>query len=297
MPTRRSVLKGLSGVVLAGLLLPVYGVLVEPLLRFRIRRWQVRPSGWTAGPLRIAVVADLHVCEPWLPLARLRRIVARTNALGADLVVMLGDLQGSPRLATASVPVEAIAAALGRLRAPLGVYAVLGNHDWWNDRPAQTRKGGPSQVAAQLAAAGLSVLQNRALRLTAPGGGGFWLAGLDDQLAFPQGGERFVGLDDLDGTLAQVADDGAPAILLAHEPDIFPRVPDRVALTLSGHTHGGQIRLFGWSPMVPSAYGNRYAYGPVREGSRDLVVSGGLGVSILPVRIGVVPEITLVEIA
>src|SRR5439155_1028665 len=80
------------------------------------------------------------------------------------------------------------------------------------------------------------------------------------------------GVDDLTGALAKVTDD-APAILLAHEPDIFPEVPDRVALTLSDHTHGGQVRLFEWSPVVPSKYGNRYAYGHVNEGGRDLIVS------------------------
>ena len=89
--------------------------------------------------------------------------------------------------------------------------------------------------------------------------------------------------------------DGEPVILLAHEPDIMPRVPDRVSLVMSGHTHGGQVRLFGWSPVVPSRYGNRYAYGHVRE-QCDLIVSGGLGCSIMPVRFGVPPEIVLVSI-
>jgi predicted MPP superfamily phosphohydrolase len=83
---------------------------------------------------------------------------------------------------------------------------------------------------------------------------------------------------------------------MAHEPDIFPKVPDRVALTLSGHTHGGQVRLFGWSPIVPSEFGNRYAYGHVIEDGRHLIVSGGLGCSILPVRFGVPPEIVIVEL-
>ena len=103
-------------------------------------------------------------------------------------------------------------------------------------------------------------------------------------------------MHDLDGTLAKVTDD-APVILLAHEPDIFPRVPSRVSLTLSGHTHGGQVRVFGYSPMVPSRYGNRYAYGHIVEDNRHLVVSGGLGCSILPVRIGVPPEIVMVDVA
>ncbi len=97
------------------------------------------------------------------------------------------------------------------------------------------------------------------------------------------------------GTLAKITDD-APVILLAHEPDIFPRVPDRVAITLSGHTHGGQVRLFGYSPVVPSRFGNRYAYGHVVEDNRHLLVSGGLGCSILPVRFGSPPEIVMLEL-
>ena len=97
-------------------------------------------------------------------------------------------------------------------------------------------------------------------------------------------------------TLAKVTDD-APVVLLAHEPDIFTRVPERVSLTLSGHTHGGQVRMFGYSPMVPSRFGNRFAYGHIVEGNRNLIVSGGLGCSILPVRIGVPPEIVIVHVS
>src|ERR1700723_1336786 len=88
---------------------------------------------------------------------------------------------------------------------------------------------------------------------------------------------RRIGLDDLTATLGKVTDD-APVILLAHEPDIAMRVPARVALQLSGHTHGGQVRLFGWSPVVPSRYGNRLAYGHMR-GHFDLIFSGGPGCS------------------
>lgn len=293
--TRRGFLKGLAGIVLAGLFAALWGFLVEPMLRLRVRRWALRPGGWSAGPLRIAVLADLHVGAPWVTRARVRRIVARTNALAPDLIVFLGDLEAGHRFVTAKVPLIDAAAELARLAAPLGVHAVLGNHDWWHDRRAQARRAGPPEAGAALIAAGVPVLENRALRLEGQGGG-FWLAGLGDQLAFAEGGGHFTGIDDLPGTLAQVTD-AAPVILLAHEPDIFPRVPERVCLTLSGHTHGGQVRLFGWSPVVPSRYGNRYAYGPVREAGRDIVVSGGIGCSILPVRLGVTPEITLIELS
>ncbi|MCW3780185.1 metallophosphoesterase [Defluviimonas salinarum] len=288
-------MRGLLGVFLAGLFTSAYAFFVEPALRLRVRRWQVRPEGWRGAPLRIAVVADLHMGEPFVPLRRLRRIVARTNALGADLVVVLGDLAAGHRFVTKEVPVAETAAALGRLSAPLGVYGILGNHDWWDDRSAQRRRAGPVLAGTALEANGIPVLENHALKIVRPAGD-FWLAGLGDQLALVDGPGRYTGVDDLDGTLAQIEGD-EPAILLAHEPDIFPRVPERIALTLSGHTHGGQVRCFGYSPLVPSAYGNRFAYGHVREEGRDLVVSGGIGCSILPVRLGVVPEITMVEIS
>lgn len=295
MISRRGVLKGLIGAFLAGLCASAYGFFIEPALRLRVRRWRLAPPQWTGGALRIAVLADLHMGEPHVSLARLERIVARTNALGADLILVLGDLEAGHRFVSRKVPMEAVAQALAKLAAPLGVHAILGNHDWWHDRAAQARGGGPNRIAGLLEAAGVPVLQNRAVRL-GQGAEAFWLAGLDDQLAIGIGDMVFRGLDDLPGTLAQITD-AAPVILLAHEPDIFPRVPDRVALTLSGHTHGGQVRLFGWSPVVPSSYGNRFAYGHVREGVRDLVVSGGIGCSILPFRLGVVPEITVIEIA
>ena len=290
--TRRGFLRGLLGVILAGLFATLYGFFVEPALRLRVRRWRLSPAGWPRDrPLRIAILTDLHLGEPYVGLRRLRRIVRRTNALGADVIVLLGDYAAGHRLISAPVRIADAAPVLAELTAPLGVHAILGNHDWWDDLSAQARGGGPNLYAEALEAVGIPVLSNSAIRLD-----DFWLAGLEDQLALSLGGGRFRGLDDLDGTLSQVTDD-APVILLAHEPDIFPRVPARVALTLSGHTHGGQVRLFGWSPIVPSRFGNRYAYGHVREEGRDLVVSGGIGCSILPVRFGVVPEITVVELA
>jgi predicted MPP superfamily phosphohydrolase len=225
----------------------------------------------------------------------LEQVVARTNALGADLIVMLGDLPAGFRFVMKVVPTADVARVLAKLDAPLGVHAILGNHDWWHDAAAQARGAGPTQIGAELRAAGIPVLENDVIRI-GQGDRAFWLAGLADQLAIITGPGQYRGFDDLPGTLAKIADD-APVILLAHEPDIFPQVPDRVALTLSGHTHGGQVRLFGYSPIVPSQFGNRFAYGHVHEGDRDLVVSGGIGCSILPVRLGVVPEITMIELS
>jgi predicted MPP superfamily phosphohydrolase len=292
--SRRGFLKGLLGGTLAGLASAAYGLWVEPVWRLRVQRWQLHPAGWTAGPLRIVMLADLHAGAPQMDEARVARIVAAAQALQGDLVLLMGDYRASHRFQTRPVPIEATAPLLAELRAPLGVWAINGNHDWWDDPAAQARGQGPVHTALVLEAAGIPVLVNRAVRL-GQGAGAFWLAGLDSRLALLDGGGLPRRRDDLRGTLAQVTD-AAPVLLLAHEPDIFPKVPDRVSLTLSGHTHGGQVSLFGWRPVVPSRYGARFAWGHIREEGRDLVVSGGLGCSGIPVRIGVPPELTVVEL-
>jgi predicted MPP superfamily phosphohydrolase len=181
------------------------------------------------------------------------------------------------------------AAPLGTLSSPLGSYAILGNHDWWHGGPDGSR-----HVRMALEARGVPVMENDAVRIDRPGGGSFWLGGLGDQLAFKA---SRTGVDDLPGLTARIPEDGTPAILLVHEPDIFPHVSTRWGLTLAGHTHGGQIALpvFGRFP-VASQYGQRYAYGHIVEGNRHLVISAGLGVSGFPVRFGVPPEVLLVEI-
>jgi hypothetical protein len=167
------------------------------------------------------------------------------------------------------------------------VWAILGNHDWWNNI---------NGVRKALADVNIPLLENRAV-LLGNEGNRFWLAGLGDQIAHRLSNSQFRGEDDLPGTLAQVSTDD-PILLLVHEPDVFTRVPDKVALTLAGHTHGGQIRVpFVWPSFVPSAYGARFAYGHVVEDNRQLIVSGGLGTSLLPLRLGVPPEIVHVEIS
>ena len=114
-------------------------------------------------------------------------------------------------------------------------------------------------------------------------------------MALSLGGGRYRGLHDLPKTLETITD-GAPVVLMAHEPDIFPEVPDNVGLTVSGHTHGGQIRFAGRPWVVPSKYGTRYAYGVTKTQNRTLVVSGGLGCSGPPFRVNMPPEITMVTV-
>jgi uncharacterized protein len=271
----------------------------EPLLDLKITRYDFTPKRWPNGfTLKIAALADLHASEPVMGIDRIRSIVDQTNALGADLIVLLGDYVCSRSVWREPVDPKDWASALAQLRAPLGVHAILGNHEFWDDRAFQQAGGGVPFGRRALEDVGIPVYENDVARLRKDGEP-FWLAGLGDQLAYMMIPRRLrrgrpIGVDDLSGTLGKVTDD-APVILLAHEPDIAPRVPERVSLILSGHTHGGQVRLFGWSPLVPSEFGNRFAYGHVRE-QCDIIISGGLGCSIAPVRIGVPPEIVFVTL-
>ena len=295
MLDRRRVLRTLAGLFLAMAGPGAYAAVWEPG-RQNVTRYRFTPRGWPEGRrLRLAVISDLHAGSLHVPLSRVSELVAATNALAPDLTLLLGDFVAS-RARIASDPTLAdLAAELARLEAPDGVFAVLGNHDWWHDELTQRLRQGPTQVGLALERVGIPVLENKAVRLETAGGP-LWLAGLGDQIAFLSRGRRPRGIDDLAGTMAQIADDGAPVIIMAHEPDVFARMPDRVTLTLSGHTHGGQVRFLGWAPIVPSRYGNRYAYGHVREEGRDLVVSGGIGTSQLPIRFGIPPEIVLIEL-
>jgi len=288
MITRRQFVVGLGTAAAAGFGLTGYAAAVEPRFRLVVTEWDLPTPRWTHGtPLRIVVVTDIHACRPWMPPERIRSIVETANALGGDIIVVLGDFVSgiSQRLRSGRVAPREWGPALSGLSAPLGVHAILGNHDWWSNLAA---------VKAALEKAGIPLYQNRAVKIE--GDAPFWLAGTDSMVAHKLGRGRFRGADDLPGTLAQITDD-APAILMAHEPDLFVQVPDRFAVTLSGHTHGGQVRLpFLGRPVVPSAYGQRFAYGHIREEGRDLIVSAGLGCSIMPVRFGVPPELTVVTL-
>ena len=287
MLTRRAFLGLGSGLAALGSGTAAYAGYIEPSMRLVVSEYRPALPSWPADfPLTIAVIADLHAGGPNMSKARIREVVDTTNALGADLILNLGDHEAKQRFQTEIVQPHEWAGLLAELKAPLGVYTVLGNHDWWHNR---------EKVRGAIIAAGLRLFENEALLLE-KAGRRFWLAGLADQIAIYLGPSRFRGLDDLPGTLKQVTTDD-PVVLMVHEPDIFVDVPDRVALTLAGHTHGGQIHIPGIpNPFIPSAYGERFRYGHIVEDNRHMIVSGGLGTSHVPVRFGVPPEIVLVRL-
>jgi uncharacterized protein len=278
-------LRGISAVGLSGISTAVYAAAIEPK-RLVTTSYRLTPPGWNAGRLSVAAIADLHAGGPNMTVEHIRRVVDATNALRPDLVVLLGDYVANHRFVTEHVRPDVWAGEFARLAAPLGVWAILGNHDWRHDIGAVRRAFDNVDIPC---------LENRAV-LLGEGDDRFWIAGLGDQSAHRVGRGKFRREDDLPGTLGQVTTDH-PVILLAHEPDIFVHVPPRVSLTLAGHTHGGQIRIpLLWPSFVPSRYGARFAYGHIVETGRHMIVSGGLGTSIVPLRLGIPPEIVHIGI-
>ena len=228
--------------------------------------------------LRVSVLTDLHVGSPFNGMSKLRAAVDRSNAASPDIVCILGDLVIQGVVGGRFVPPETIATELGRLRAPAGIVAVLGNHDGWFDH---------NRVRRAIEQRGIRVIEDTAVKIET-GAGPLWAAGVSDW---------WTGRHDIKAALARVPDDGIPVLLLTHNPDIFPMVPSRVTLTLAGHTHGGQVRVpFYGPPIVPSRYGQRFAAGHVVEGGRHLYVATGVGTSILPVRFLVPPAVTILTL-
>lgn len=285
--TRRGLILGGAGLVgVLGAGTSAYAVGIEAQ-RLIVTTYRPKLPRWPAGrKLTITVIADLHAGGPNVGLTKVREVVDVANDLRSDIVLLLGDFFATHRFVTERVPHPVWAAELARLKARLGTYAIFGNHDWWYDIAG---------VRAALKQVQIPVLENDAT-LLGEAGERFWLAGLGDQIAFRMGHSRFVGVDDLPGTLARIGGP-EPAILMIHEPDIFTQVPDSVAITLAGHTHGGQIRLpLIWPAYVPSAFGARFAYGHIVERGRHMIVSGGIGTSVVPARLGVPPEILRIEL-
>lgn len=292
MIDRRGFLLGGGVLAAAPFGLAGYAVGIEPALTPAIRTYAVASPAWPDRlRLKLAVIADIHACEPWMSAERVHAVALQVNAMKSDAVVILGDFNAGHGFVTGPVMPEAWGEALSMLEAPLGIYAILGNHDWWHG-PVPGMAGGPAEIRAVLAERKIRLLENDAVQLSKDGQP-FWIAGLADQMAHrvQRGWTR--GADDLAGTLARIPA-GDPVVVLAHEPFVFPRMPERVALTLCGHTHGGQVVL----PVLgaPVTSSRRYRYGHIVEDGRHLIVSGGLGESGLPVRFGIPPELLCVEL-
>lgn len=240
------------------------------------RRLQVQVHGWPAGapPVTVALLSDIHIGSGAMDPARLARIVDQVNARHPDLVLLAGDFVYGVDARFAA----GLTGPLSRLRAPLGVIAVPGNHDHF---------AGLAAVRKALAAAGVTVLANQAVRR-----GPLQILAIDD---------AFSEHDDVPATLRAARGLGGVPLAVTHAPELVRKLPARVPLLLAGHTHCGQVVL----PLLgapaewrrePGLYDPRYRCGPVREGGHLTLVTAGLGTSGAPVRLGAPPDFWLVTL-
>jgi predicted MPP superfamily phosphohydrolase len=241
--------------------------------------------GWprTLDGFRIAAVGDVHAGAPFIDEAKLEDIVRRIDAANPDLIVWLGDYVIQGVAGGKFMEPEKVARILSSARARHGQVAVIGNHDRWLD---------PARVERAFLTAGIPFLRWGSIEI-AVNGERIHVYGLDDFELSPNYWVNFRATrakwDDIPAT--------EPILVLSHSPDVFPSLPSRVALTLASHTHGGQVRLpLLGSLIVPSSFGQRYARGFIVEEGRRLFVNTGIGTSIIPVRFGVPPEISILTL-
>lgn len=277
-PTRRQFLLLASA---GAAVLAADSILIEPNRPHTIRqdvfleRWPERLNGF-----KIALLSDFHY-DPYFSAHPIHSAVDIVNRLNPDLIAFTGDFvsmrfsQRQNRLAAHTA--EPCAQILQKMKAPLGLWAVLGNHDHFTNNEI---------VTAALEQQGISVLGNRAVAIEHDRAR-FWIAGVNDVLG---------GTADPSEALRGVPS-GEPVVLLAHEPDFadyVARFP--VDLQLSGHSHGGQVRLPLVGPVFLPDLGRKYFQGRYQIGKLSLYVNIGLGTVALPVRWNCPPEITLLTI-
>lgn len=220
-----------------------------------------------AAPLKIVQLSDTHTNYYSMPPSRLRAIVAQANALKPDMIVLSGDYSDGHLLTWPAPTLEQALAPFAALRAPLGVFAVLGNHD----QPFWTKR----------------VLARDSVQLLVG-------ASVDIGPIVLVGGESLSMPPDAAASLRRAVNRAAPdkpVIVLVHEPDFFQSLPQRAQLMIAGHTHGGQIKLPFFGTIVSDSFGASHLRGLFREHGQALVVSSGLSTSVVPMRIGVRPEI------
>lgn len=249
-----------------------WGIFVEPSLLW-LREESVAVAGWPGAPLRVALVSDLHAGAPFSDLAKMRRVAALVAAQDPDLVLLLGDYGITEVPGGTPIPVAEWAPGFGAIPAPLGVFGVLGNHDWWDDA---------ASIRAGLEAAGVGVLENAAVPLRS-GEDTFWLVGVGD--AFTE--------HDRVATALEAVPQGAKVLAMSHGPTVIDELGRRASLVVAGHTHGGQVYL----PLFTEALLKmRWRRGLYEEGGVPLYITSGVGNSVLPIRFGVPPEVVLLTV-
>ena len=271
--------KSLLFILISGFVLFVArGFFIEPN-QLIVKKQTLELPNWPKKDdnFKIAIIADLHAGAPFINTAKIEKIVNLTNKEKPDIIFLLGDYVAYRVIGARLLEPEITANMLKNLKAPYGIIAVLGNHDW--------RYNG-KKVWKAFESAHIKVLENNAVKIKIKNGY-LWIGGLADlETRYP---DIYTTMKDMN--------DSNPIIILSHHPDMFRFVPQKVSLTISGHTHCGQVFLpFLGRPVIPSNFGQLYAIGHIEENNRNLFVSCGIGTSDIPVRFRVKPEINILTI-
>lgn len=221
--------------------------------------------------IRVVFAGDFHI-RPYQG-NRLNYVIKKINEQNPDIILLIGDYVNMHDTKN-SFPIVKIAEKLSEMNPSNKIFTVLGNHDYYKDG---------KKIKKALINEKINVLENQSRFIR-----------IKDKLVCISGIEDLTtGFPNLDKALRFSI---SPTILLTHQPDIFYKVPQKVDLILAGHTHGGQVAIPFFGPfIVPSAYGTKFAKGFFNENGRKMIVTKGIGTSILPIRFNCFPEIVVID--
>ena len=253
----------------------IWSFLIEP--SFLVQK-DLKFQTWSGPPLKIAFFSDLHAGAPHINDTYINNLISRINDMSPDLILIGGDLVINGVIGGTVMPIETLAELLKNLKAKIGVYAVLGNHDWWNDG---------EKIANTLEKVGILVLDNKARLIKLNQHFSFWLIGI---------GDDFTGHSDVDEALKQVTTQ-EPKVLFMHDPASIFKLKNKFSIALAGHLHGGQVFMPGYGAIItPGRAPAEWASGWTHFSNGSLFVSKGIGTSILPVRFNALPEYVILDL-
>ena len=250
----------------------IWAFIIEPHIILDVEEVPIKIEKWDSNldNLKIAVVGDIHAGKPFFEDWRVKKIVDKINSLSPDIVLLVGDYVNGGWYQS-SMNLEKLASLLSKIKAPLGVYAILGNHDYLK----------------MINSTNIKLLENSNAKVDTPKGS-FYISGIADPLSADYSySQALKGIGK-----------NSPVIFLSHTPDVFREIPSEASIAFSGHTHGGQVKL----PFIGALFSNTFAKdklieGEYRNGPKTIFVTRGLGTSRLPVRFLCTPVISLITLS